>query len=146
MKLSDAGKKLIKDFEGLRLKAYQCSAGVWTIGYGHTGAVNEGEEVTQFYADTFFDFDVLRFEDAVNDALMGGQTPPLQQHQFDALVSLAYNIGVAAFKGSTLVKRAKVNPNDPLIGGEFMKWCNANGKYNEGLHKRRAAEAKFYFK
>jgi lysozyme len=142
MKLSEAGKKLIKGFEGLRLIAYQCSAGVWTIGYGHTGGVEQGNAITQARADLLFDDDIVRFENAVNMHLQN-----LNQNQFDALVSLCYNIGEGqkGFAGSTLLKRAKVNPNDPLIRGEFMKWCNAGGKYNEGLHKRRTKEAKFYF-
>jgi lysozyme len=152
MQLSDEGKQLIKSFEGLRLEAYQCSAGVWTIGYGHTGAlsridgdngkVRQGDTITRAQADFYFDGDTAKFEAAVNAAAI----PNLNQNQFDALVSLCYNIGEAAFNGSTLLRLAKVNAQDGRIRYELLRWASASGRPNEGLRKRREKEAELYFK
>jgi lysozyme len=141
MKVSSAGVSLIKQLEGYREKAYQCSAGVWTIGYGHTGGVKPDDRVTQADADALLAADLARFEAAVNAAGI----PDITQNQFDALVSLCYNIGEAAFGKSTLRRLAKVNPTDTRIKYEFLKWVNAGGKPSEGLRKRREQEAALYF-
>jgi lysozyme len=142
MKTSFDGKNLIKKFEGLRLQAYQCSAGVWTIGYGHTGGVKEGSRITQAQADTLLEGDLAAFEGAVNAAGI----PHLTQNQFDALVSLVYNIGVGAFSKSTLLRLARINPMDARIRHEFLRWVNVNGTPNAGLRKRREQEAELYFR
>jgi lysozyme len=141
MKTSVEGKNLIKKFEGLRLSAYQCSAGVWTIGYGHTGGVKPDAVITEAEAEALLEADLERYEAAVNAAGI----PSVTQNQFDALASLCYNIGEAAFGKSTLRRLAKVNPNDTRIKYEFMKWVNAGGKPIEGLRKRREQEAELYF-
>jgi lysozyme len=140
MTTSSKGKSLIKKFEGLRLTAYRCAAGVLTIGYGHTTGVTEGMAITEAEAERLLSEDLKQYERAVNNAL-----PTLRQNQFDALVSFTFNLGEANLFSSTLLKKARVNPNDPALRAELMKWVNVNKKPLEGLRKRRAAEADLYF-
>ena len=141
MKTSKRGIDLLKAHEGLRLTAYNCSAGVLTIGYGHTGPdVTAGKTITQAAAEQLLTADLRWAEEAVNAAL-----PGINQNQFDALVSFVYNVGAGAFKSSTLLRKAKANANDPAIRAEFAKWRNGGGKVLPGLVKRRAAEAELYF-
>lgn len=147
MELSNSIKEKIKGWEGCRLKAYQCSAGVWTIGYGHTGNdVTDGMCITQAEADALFETDIKRFADSV---ALNFTAVKLSQHQFDALVSLSYNIGSLFVKAQTLVRKVNANPNDPTIRAEFMRHVNArvNGVLRPlpGLVKRRASEADHYF-
>ena len=143
---SSLGLNLIKKYEGLRLSAYLCPASVVTIGYGTTKYSNgkkvllgeklSGEkEATQLLLST-----LEPYEAAVNKHL-----PNLNQCQFDALVSFAYNLGTGALIKSTLLKKAKVNPNDPSIVDEFLKWNKAAGKVLNGLTNRRREEANLYF-
>ena len=143
---SSLGLNLIKKYEGLRLSAYLCPASVVTIGYGTTKYPNgkkvllgeklSGEkEATQLLLST-----LEPYEAAVNKHL-----PNLNQCQFDALVSFAYNLGTGALIKSTLLKKAKVNPNDPSIVDEFLKWNKAAGKVLNGLTNRRREEANLYF-
>jgi lysozyme len=140
------GLKIIKAYEGLRLSAYLCPAKVVTIGYGSTRypdgrKVLMGEKlVNEAMATQLLLATLEPFESVVNKSL-----PNLNQYQFDALVSLCYNIGGSAFGRSTLVRKAKVNANDPSIADEFMRWNKAGGKVLQGLTTRRAAEAKLYF-
>ena len=142
MKTSNKGIDLIKKYEGLRLKAYKCPAGVWTIGYGHTGAdVAEGLEITEERADELLLSDIAQFENHVNSVVKS----TIKQNQFDALVSFAFNLGGLSIKNSTLLKRVNANPIDPAISDEFAKWVNAGGKRLAGLVKRRAEEAELYF-
>lgn len=141
METSIKGIDLIKRFEGLKLTAYKCAAGVLTIGYGHTGSdVKPGMSITRERAEQLLVSDLERFEKGV-DAL----NMKVNQNQFDALVSFSFNLGVAALSGSTLVKKARVNPNDPAIRTEFAKWVNAGGKRLDGLVRRRTDEASLYF-
>lgn len=147
MELSNSIKKKIKAWEGCRLTAYRCPAGVWTIGYGHTGKdVVAGMQISQREADWLFEKDIANFAATVAPQFDGLQ---LTRNQFDALVSLSYNIGSLSAKAPTLVRKVKANPNDPTIRAEFMKHVNArvNGvlKPLPGLMKRRAAEADHYF-
>ena len=100
LRASANGRELIKSFEGLRLEAYPDGAS-YSVGYGHNG-VAAGTRITREEADALFDADLQRFEDAVN---AGTRPSPPSQGQFDALVSLAYNIGVGAFNQSTLLQR-----------------------------------------
>ena len=142
MTTSTAGVALIKEYEGCKLEAYQCSARVWTIGYGHTGAdTAKGRVITLEEAEALLKKDLAVYEGAVRTALPN----KLRQNQFDALVAFCYNVGVNAFMGSTLARLAGINPDNPYIRAEFMKWINAGGKPSEGLRRRRAAEAKMYF-
>lgn len=147
MELSEKIKKMIKGWEGCRLTAYRCPAGVLTIGYGHTGPdVRAGMKITQSEADRLFNQDVKRFADKVAPQFAG---VTLNNNQFDALVSLSYNIGSLSVKAPTLLRKVKANPNDPTIREEFLKHVNArvNGvlKPLPGLVKRRTAEANHYF-
>lgn len=141
MRTSSAGIELIKEFEGLRLKAYLCPAGVWTVGYGHTSAAGEPRvtrdmAITADEAERILRSDLMKFEDAVDDMV----TAPITQNQFDALVSFAYNCGIGALKKSTLLKHVNAKRSD-RVPAELMKWTRANGKELSGLVRRRRAEA-----
>lgn len=143
MRTSENGLRLIRSYESLSLRAYRCPAGVVTIGYGHTRTARPGQTITEREADELLRGDLAEAERAVN--LTSG-VRPLTQNQFDALVSLVFNIGSGNYGRSTL--RAKVinNPADPAIRTEFDRWVHAGGKRMAGLVKRRAAEADLYFK
>ena len=140
MKTSHKGIALIKEFEGLRLKAYKCPGGVWTIGYGHTAGVRPEMVITEAQAEEFLKEDLFSCENAVNN-----QKLSINQNQFDALVSLIYNIGIGNFQKSTLLRKARVNPNDNSIMDEFLKWVYSKGRVLPGLQRRRLAEMKLYF-
>ena len=140
MKTSRKGIDFIASHEGLRLNAYLCPAGVWTIGYGHTKGVREEQRITKAEAEAVLKRDVVDVENAVNKALSN-----LNQNQFDALVSFVFNVGVGNFESSTLLKKAKANPNDTAIRIEFAKWRYSKGKELPGLVRRRAEEADLYF-
>ncbi len=139
-KISQKGMQLISNFEGLRLNAYQDSVGVWTIGFGttvfpHGKSVQDGDCCTIQQAEAYMLHDLARFENAVSKVVI----VPLQQHQFDALVSLAYNIGIRAFQNSTLVKL--LNTGDYLAASQqFDVWIKAGGRTVQGLVNRRAIE------
>lgn len=146
-KVSSDGLDFIAKHEGLRLSAYLCPAKVLTIGYGTTrypngNRVKQGEKITKEYALELLKHDVNNFELAV-DAMA---TDKLNQNQFDALVSFAYNLGSDALRKSTLLKLVNNNHNDPRIRKEFQRWVFANGKKLGGLIRRRQDEANLYFK
>lgn len=146
MNISLKGVNLIKYFEGLKLKAYKCSAGVWTIGIGTTiykdgTKVKQGDIISEAFAIELFQNDIKKFEKQVSSLV----TSKINQNQFDALVSFAYNLGAGALGKSTLLKKVNANPNDGTIILEFEKWVSAGGVKLEGLIKRRKAESKLYF-
>ncbi|MCC3306079.1 lysozyme [Sneathiella sp. HT1-7] len=121
--LSDKGSEFIKQFEGIRLKAYDDGTGVMTIGYGHTGDVKVGETISQTEANSYFNEDVKWAVDTVNSSVQ----VKLQQNQVDALVSFTYNVGMGAFKSSTLLK--KLNAGDyKSVPSELNKWIYAGKK------------------
>ena len=140
MSISPSGIDLIRNFESLRLNAYDDGVGVWTIGYGTTKypggvRVKKGDVCTLDQAKAYMQHDLKKFEQTVNSTVK----VPVNQNQFDALVSLAYNIGTDAFKKSTLVK--KLNANDIHgAANQFDVWVNAGGKRMQGLVNRRAKE------
>lgn len=144
---SKKGIDLIKSFEGLKLKPYLCSAKVPTIGYGSTmypggrKVTLSDKAISEQDALLFLSNDLTFFEKQVDSFT----TDAVNQNQFDALVSFAYNLGATALKGSTLLKKVNANPNDPTIRAEFMKWVNAGGRKVQGLVNRRTAEANLYF-
>lgn len=146
MKISRVGIDLIKRWEGCRLKAYRCSAGVLTIGYGHTSAagapkVVEGMVITQQTADDILVHDLVKYEAAVQKAL----TRSPNQHQFDACVSLCFNIGPGAFAKSSVARRF----NDGNVQGAadaFLFWNKAAGRVLPGLEKRRADERQMFLR
>lgn len=133
--ISDAGINLIKSFEGLKLFAYQDSVGVWTVGYGHTLSAHKGLVITKDRAVELLKLDIMRFEYVVNREVL----VPLTQWQYDAIISLTFNIGSGAFMRSTLLK--KVNAGEyAQAADEFLKWNRAGKKVLEGLTNRRVAE------
>lgn len=140
MKTSNKGFSLIGDSEGLRLKAYKCSANVWTIGYGHTKGVKPGDTCTVQQAIDWLHEDVKEAERAVNSKGLN-----LNQNQFDALIDFVFNFGDKKFSESTLLKLLKKNVNDPAIAGELRKWVYSGGKKTTGLITRREKEANLYF-
>lgn len=142
MRISNKGRNFIKGFEALRLVAYPdpgTGGKPWTIGWGHTKGVKQGERITQEQAEQFFSDDLAVFELTVNSAIKR----PMTQNQFDAMVSLAFNIGGPAFAGSTLVK--KFNADDIQgAADQFPRWKFSDGKIMPGLVKRRAAEREMF--
>lgn len=147
MILSQKIKQMIKTWEGCRLRAYRCPAGVLTIGYGHTGPdVSEGQLITREEAETLFEQDIQTFANRVSRII---RRQDLKQSQFDALVSLAYNIGSEGLRRSTLLRLVEQDPESRNIYNEFMRHNKAriNGVLKElpGLTRRRRAEAEHYF-
>lgn len=144
--LDTFGYKLIQQFEGLKLKAYKDSAGIWTIGYGNItyldgSKVKKGDEITREQADLMFKETANKFAYKVASLI----DVCLTQNQFNALVSLAYNIGLGAFEKSTILKKVNASPNNPSIKDEFLKWKMAGGKVIQGLLNRRIKESEVYF-
>lgn len=138
--------KLIKEFEGCELTAYLCPAGIMTIGYGSTfyedgKPVKQGDMITKERAEKLLPNIVTKFAQAVINSLKIGVT----QNQFDAMVSLAYNIGVGNFRNSTLLRL--VNKGDFAKAAlEFAKWNKSRGKVLAGLVRRREAERALFVK
>ena len=145
MQMSQEGiDALLKKFEGCKLKAYRCPAGICTIGYGHTSSagapnVTDGMTITQKQADDILRKDLVKFETAVHDMLH----QPLNQHQFDVLVDFAYNAGIGALEKSTLLKKVNAAQFD-AIPAELMKWTKGGGKVLPGLVRRRQAESAWW--
>lgn len=140
MKASIDAYELIKQFEGLRLEAYLCPAGIWTIGYGHTSGVSPNSFITIQEADEYLHRDVATIEMQLNKLNLS-----LRQCQWDAIVSFVFNVGIGNFKSSTLLAKIRINPDDNSIMDEFLRWVYANGKVMRGLQKRRLTEMKLYF-
>jgi lysozyme len=159
MKTSAKGIAVIKKWESCKLKAYLCPAGVWTIGYGHTQGVKEGDTCTQEEAESFLRFDLGYYEGFVNVHFKN-----VSQNQYDALVSLCYNIGPGNLRKSRVFEAVRTNPSDIAIRGYFLKHVYANGTRNgkdddkdglidepgefqmlPGLVKRRNDEIALYF-
>ena len=143
MQCSDLGIDLIKEFEGFRNKAYQCSAGVWTIGYGTTVVngvpVKKGDTCTVEEAEEYLATDIDNFLTSIEDSII----IELSQNQIDAIGCFTYNVGVGAFKKSTLLK--KINASDfDGAANEFLKWNKAGGQVLAGLTRRREAERKLF--
>ena len=140
MKTSQKGVDLIKHFEGLSLKAYKDSVGILTIGYGSTGPhVFPGQVITESQAETLLVKDLSRFEKGVTDLVK----VPLNQNQFDALVSFSFNLGLSNLKSSTLLR--KLNSMDYAgASAEFPRWDKAAGRVLAGLTRRRLAEKELF--
>lgn len=137
MKISSQGVSLIKSFEGCRLKAYKCPAGVWTIGYGHTAGVKEGDCITQETAEAYLRNDLEKYEKAVMnyDGIYH-----FNQNQFDALVSFTYNCGVGNLKNLT----QSGNRTLAQISTKLPIYNKAGGVVLRGLQRRRAAEKELF--
>ncbi len=145
MKTSDKGLQLIKQFEGFRARPYLCPAGVPTIGYGAT-YYPDGKKVTmhdkpvsEADATAMLRSMLVQYENGVERYVQ----VPITQGQFDALVSFAYNVGLAALKNSTLLRL--LNLRDYAgAAAQFARWNRANGKVLPGLTRRREAERKLF--
>lgn len=136
--ISAKGIALIKRFEGCRLTAYKCSAGVWTIGYGHTSGVHSGQAITQAQADALLRQDLEKFERYVNSTAYVPITAQLNENQFAALVSFAFNCG----QGN--LKRLCAGRNTVQIAAAMPQHCKAAGRKLPGLVQRRAAEVALF--
>jgi lysozyme len=139
--INEAGKNLIKQFEGLRLKPYKCPAGVWTVGYGHTESdgtierwAESGRVMTTHEAEVILDHDLANFEEWVEKL-----APGVSDNQFAALVSFAFNLGTAALARSNLLKHVQAGEWQ-AAGDQFLKWIYGGGKVLPGLARRRDAE------
>jgi lysozyme len=147
MKVNAEGYALIKKFEGCRLKAYLCPANILTIGYGNTfyedgTKVKVDDVITQERAESLAKFVIDQFAVTIAPFIL----QPLNDNQFSACVSLAYNIGTGNFKKSSVFKKLNINPNDATIADSFRLWNKGGGKVLAGLVKRREAEIQLYFK
>lgn len=151
MNLDTNGYNLIKGFEGLKLKAYKDSVGIWTIGYGNItykdgSKVKQGDSISQDEANDLFNYYADKFAAKVASLIK----KPINQNQFNAVVSLAYNIGVGAFGTSSVLRKMNINPNDPTIKESFEAWNKGTigGKkvIIQGLVNRRKKESELYFK
>ena len=139
-KTGTLGRDLIKHFEGCRLDSYLCPSSIWTVGVGHTGPdVGPGMHITQAEADRLLAEDLQRFEKAVTDMI----TAPLDQCEFDSLVSFAFNTGAGALQESTLRRRLNAGESKPKVFAEELpRWVNGPNGPLEGLVRRREAETK----
>ena len=140
MKSSELLLNKIIDFEGCKLTAYKCPAGVWTIGVGHTKGVKQGQTITEAQAMSLLKGDLLPCENYVNN-LGVCKT----QGQFDALVDFTFNLGTAALGRSTLLKYIRAKKPEQYIREEFAKWVNSKGMRLKGLVIRRQWEADRYY-
>ena len=143
--INQAGLNLIKQFEGLRLKAYRDAVGVWTIGYGHTSMagdpkVKAGMVITEDEAEQILRIDLKKYEDAVKKALPGY---PLTDNQYAALTSLCYNVGPGNFSKSSVVRYLRQG-NPGQSADAFRAWNKAGGRVLQGLVTRREAERKLF--
>jgi lysozyme len=147
MILNNKGYLLITNHEGLRLKPYLCPAKIPTIGYGNTYYTDGkrvtllDKEITKQQAFDMFKEVANRFAKRVDELV----TSNINQNQFNALVSFAYNVGTGNFASSTLLKKVNRNPDDLTIKDEFLRWNKAGGKVINGLTNRRNEEADLYF-
>lgn len=144
MKMTEDALALIRQFEGFRGRAYLCPSGVWTIGYGHTShagppAVTRGKDITESEAETLLRSDVENFAKDVTKLLFR----ELNDKQFSALVSFAYNIGIGALRTSSVLKAINAGDFD-AVPRRLQLWVKAGGRILPGLVKRRAAEAAMF--
>lgn len=144
MQTSSAGRAFIALKEGKRLSAYQDSVGIWTIGVGHTAAAGapapaRGMTITDAECDAILSRDLAAFEAGV----VAAATVSLAQHEFDALVSFAFNVGLGALRGSTLLRKLNSGDRDGAAA-QFGAWVKAGGKTLPGLVSRRADEAMLF--
>ena len=144
LKMNQAGYDLLKNSEGLKLEAYLCPAGKWTIGYGSTlyedgSKVKKGDTITKERADKLLNNLISMFEEDAKRLIK----VELNDNQFSALVDFIYNLGIGNFRKSTLLK--KINSGE-LEGAseEFERWIYSNGKKLEGLRKRRKSEKELF--
>ena len=136
MYISQEGIDLVKKFEGCKLEAYQCAAGVWTIGYGSTHGVQKGDVWSQEKAEIMLIDELEEYGNHVSDAV----TVPLHQCQFDSLTSWCFNLGPTNLNESTMLKVLNQG-NYEEVPYQLKRWNKVNGQVNDGLIRRREAEA-----
>ena len=141
MKVSQDCVELVKHFEGFEDTAYLCPANVWTIGYGRTRNVKEGDRITEPQAER----DLLEELEEFKQQVLNSVKVELKQNELDALTSWTYNLGVGNLKSSTLLKKLNAG-NKSEVPAEMVRWNKANGKVLAGLTKRREAEAELWAK
>lgn len=146
MKLDTNGVNFLAELEGLKLNAYKCSAGVWTIGIGNTfyengSKVKEGDVISKEQAYHLFYMVATKFEKVINENLK----VKINQNQFNSLFCFVYNIGQTGFKNSTLLRLVNINTNDGNIAKQFLRWNKIAGKESKGLTNRRIKESSLYF-
>ena len=139
-------RPLIEEFEGIKLTAYRCPKGIPTIGIGSTryedgSKVKLGDKISIDRAEVLYEREIDKMREEINQLVV----PDLNRNQEDALVSLAYNIGITAFKSSTLLEKVNKDPYSNSIKKEFMKWTTSGGRRLKGLVRRRKAEVDLYF-
>lgn len=137
--INKAGLELIKKFEGLKLTAYKCPADVWTIGYGTTSEVKEGDKISELQAEAFLLRDVSNLERQIRRLLEVKVT----DNQLAALIAFAYNVGIGNLTKSTLLRLVNQGRFEQAAA-QFDKWVNAGGKPLKGLIKRREAEKQLF--
>ncbi len=143
MKISQKGIDLIKKWEQFRANAYHCSAGILTIGYGHTRtAGNFTQAITEAQAEELLKQDISIFEEELKSLL---KDVNLRQCQYDAIVVFAFNAGTGNFKKSTFFKLMKINPDNEKIADSWITWRRGGGRYLRGLMRRRIQELDLYF-
>jgi lysozyme len=136
MNISQEGISLIKKFEGCELEAYKCAAGVWTIGYGHTKDVKEGDSILKEDAESMLMHELQEYCNNVDIAVK----VDLKQNEFDALVSWTYNLGLTNLNSSTMLKVLNEGKHDE-VPAQMKRWNKASGQVKQGLIRRREAEA-----
>jgi lysozyme len=139
MNISNRGLTAIKAAEGLRLRAYKCPAGVWTVGYGHTRGVRKGMTITPEIAEQLLIEDVKSAEAAVRKI-----PRELTQGQFDCLCSFIFSVGEGRFLNSTLRKKIIAREPDEAIVAELKRWVYSGRSVLQGLVRRREAEARLW--
>ena len=141
---SENGKKLTEFYEGRKNQAYQDGGGIWTIGVGHAIGVKAGDGLTDDQVENIFSQDIITCEGQLNDLHL-----KINQQQFDALIDFIFEFGIGRFSTSTLFKEIRLNPNDPDIKNQFMRWTHGseNGAMVEldELVRRRMSDADMYF-
>lgn len=140
-RITEEGLDLIKEFEGLRLKAYRCPSNVWTIGYGHTRSVTSLMEVTEAEAEGLLKEDVVSAERAVHRLVK----VDLNDSQFSALVCFTFNVGIGNFERSTLLKLLNRGWYEQ-VPVQLLRWNKSRGQILGGLNRRRAAEGRLWKK
>ena len=136
MNISQEGISLIKKFEGCELEAYKCAAGVWTIGYGHTKDVKEGDSILKEDAESMLMHELQEYCNDVDIAVK----VDLKQNEFDALVSWTYNLGLTNLNSSTMLKVLNEGKHYE-VPAQMKRWNKASGQVKQGLVRRREAEA-----
>ena len=148
MSTTSKAASIIAIFEGKKLKAYKDQGGVWTIGYGSTYNIDKKRPVQE--DDIIDESTALRWLHSITSDLQNQikkvLTVVVNQNQLDSLTSLAYNIGLTAFKKSTLLKRLNANYPKIQVADEFLRWNKVKGVVNQGLTNRRSKERELFLK